>query len=200
MKKTLFTFILLISAAGIHAQVATTAVVRTGLNLASITNMNADTKADFYIGGGVSIQFTDFYALQPELNYTRQGAKIRYNEIFTPAPAAASDDLEIQYLSIGVINKFRIAQGFHALVGPSVDIKLSDNINGEMAGADITLAGGLGYQFANGFGVEARFKQGLVDIYGSNFNDGYNEDYNDDVSFIRLNNVIQLGITYTFKK
>ena len=68
-----------------------------------------------------------------------------------------------------------------------------------MIGFDLGVFGGLGYTFSNGFGVEARFKQGLVDIFGDNYdyydNDNYYDNYIDNV---KLNQVFQIGASYTF--
>ena len=95
--------------------------------------------------------------------------------------------------------KFNIGgKAFHILGGPSVDFKISDNyINSNPESFDLAIVGGVGYTLPNGLTFEARLKQGLVDIYGY---DGVEYDdngyrYNDLI----LNQVFQIGISYTFK-
>ena len=209
MKKVIMATLCCIGFATSQAQVTVKPGVRAGLNVSSLTNLDADSKADFYVGGQVGIQFTKFYTLQPELTYSRQGAKVNgYFDNFDnfdpndPAFRARSFDLELQYISLSVANKFKIIDGFHALVGPSLDIKVGDNFadNSDLIGFDLAIFGGLGYTFSNGFTVEARFKQGLVDIFGDNYDYDYNDDdyYNDYVDNVKLNQVFQIGASYTF--
>jgi len=211
MKKVVFAVLCCLGFANSHAQITVKPGVRAGLNVSSLTNLDADSKADFYVGGQVGIQFTKFYTLQPELTYSRQGAKVNglYDNIIgfdpnDPAFRARSFDLELQYISLSVANKFKIVNGLHALVGPSLDFKIGDNFenDNDLIGFDLGIFGGLGYTFPNGFGIEARFKQGLVDIFGDNYDYDYDYDddeyYNDYVDNVKLNQVFQIGASYTF--
>lgn len=207
MKKVIMATLCCIGFATSQAQVTVKPGVRAGLNVSSLTNSNADSRADFYVGGQVGIQFTKFYTLQPELTYSRQGATINGYEdydIALPSPnnrVYRDYDVELQYISLAVANKFKIVDGFHALVGPSLDFKVGDNFadNSDLIGFDLAIFGGLGYTFSNGFTVEARFKQGLVDIFGDNY-DYYDDDeyYNDYADHVKLNQVFQIGASYTF--
>ena len=209
MKKVIMAAICCFGFATSQAQVTVKPGVRAGLNISSLTNSNAESRADFYVGGQVGIQFNKFYTLQPELTYSRQGATIDgYVQYDTALPAPyntvySSYDVELQYISLSVANKFRIVDGFHALVGPSLDFKVGDNFDydNDLIGFDLGVFLGVGYTFPNGFGVEARFKQGLVDIFGDNYNYGYNDDdgyYNDAIDNVKLNQVFQIGATYSF--
>ena len=209
MKKVIMAAICCFGFANSQAQVTVKPGVRAGLNLSTLTNLDADSRADFYIGGQVSIQFNKFYTLQPELTYSRQGATVtgyvNYLPDFDPSVEfrRTKYDVELQYISLAVANKFRIVDGFHALVGPSLDFKVGDNLeyDNDLIGFDLGIFLGAGYTFPNGFGVEARFKQGLVDIFGDNYNYGYNDDdgyYNDAIDNVKLNQVFQIGATYSF--
>ena len=113
-----------------------------------------------------------------------------------------SQKAEINYLTLGAVAKFNFkGKGFHVLAGPSLDFKTNDNFDkfGENpVDVDFAIVGGVGYTLPNGLTFEARLKQGLVDIYGY---DGYDYDnenrrYYDDIT---LNQVFQIGISYTFK-
>lgn len=189
-----------------EAQVTVQPGIRGGLNLSTITNTNADLKADFYIGGFIAIKLAGFYTLQPEINYSRQGSKVSFEDVsFDPvvSPAKVEKDYSIQYISAGVMNKFTFAESFNVLVGPTLDFKVGDNFTGQakrdLGGIDLGICGGIGYTLPIGLTLEARYKLGLVDIFGNTYDDYYyNGNYN-GYDNIKLNSVIQFGLAYTFK-
>ncbi len=159
--------------------------VRAGINYSKITNINADNKTDFFVGAQFGLKFVDFYTLQPELTYSRQGFK-------------SDKTYSLDYLSLSITNKFTFGGGFNALVGPILDIKVGDNfsefVSNEIVNLDFAFAAGLGYTFQNGFAVDMRFKQGLIDIFGDNINEESQENIDD----VRLNQLFQFGVSYTF--
>src|SRR5690606_9547303 len=114
-------------------------------------NIDADFKTDFYAGGIVSLHLGQRYVLQPELTYTRQGA----NNVFFvgqgEGEADRQENVTIQYLSLGVMNKFYFVEGFHGMIGPSIDLKIGKNFpridfdDDDYGGIDLGLALGLGY-------------------------------------------------------
>ena len=172
-----------------NAQIEFKPGVKAGLNSANITNTNFDGKLDFYIGAFLTVDFVEFYNLQPELVYSRQGGQ---------ASLSGLEDLEINYLTLTIANKFFPFRdlGLHAIIGPSFDFKISDNVDSnfgdDIVGFDFGLIGGLGYEFPFGLSVEARFKHGFVDIFGENINNS--------VTFDELfaNQVFQIGAAYQF--
>ncbi|PZR15590.1 MAG: PorT family protein [Flavobacterium psychrophilum] len=186
-----------------EAQVTVKPGVRAGLNLASVTNMDADIKPDFYIGGFVGIKLASFYTLQPEISYSRQGANSArfYDPYVIPGPYVTEKDYELQYVSLAVMNKFTFAESFYGIVGPSLDFKVSDNFNAEedddAFGVDFALNGGIGYTLPMGLSIEARYKLGLVDVFGDIYNDDYYYE-DDNYDNIKLNSVLQIGVAYTF--
>lgn len=210
MKKlTVLTFVLFIGIVTSQAQVKVSPGFRGGLNVSDLTNMpgNTSAKSDFYIGALVAIKFNKYFTLQPELNYSRQGADIRlssldFNNPGDPNFYSRNTKAEINYLTLGAVGKFHFkGKGFHVLAGPSVDFKTDDNFDKfgtSPVGVDLSIVAGLGYSLPNGLTFEARFKQGLIDIYGYDGidYDNNNNSYYDDVI---LNQVFQIGISYTFK-
>lgn len=200
MKKLLFIAALFAGITAV-AQSKVKPMVRAGLNIARLTNAEDDRATDFYVGAGVSFKFSKRYTLQPEINYSRQGGSLIYydNGGFDPNVGVYKADIEAQYVGISVTNKIYIVEGFHFLAGPAIDFKVGDN-HDDVEGFDFGIYGGVGYTLPLGLTVEARIKQGFVDIFGSNVNTGdeYDEDYNDDVNDIRLNQVISIGVSYNF--
>lgn len=204
MKKILFfTAFSLFFFSTSNAQVTIKPGVKAGLNLSRLTNSDSDFRPDFYVGGLAEIKFTSFYALQPELVYSRQGATVTYDPGVNPIEASSFEKkYSLDYLSLGVINKFTFAERFQAVVGPTIDIQVADNFESyqsdDLIGLDLGLALGLGYSLPNGLTFEARFKQGMVDIFGDNYNDYDDENGNGNYDEIILNQVLQFGVSYTF--
>ncbi|CAC9973622.1 PorT family protein [Flavobacterium sp. WLB] len=197
MKKiTLIAFVLFIGLVKSQAQVKVSPGLRGGLNISTLTNIDDNrSKTDFYIGGLVDIKFNKYFSLQPEITYSRQGDEGRYFE----NGRYYSEKYELNYLTLGAVAKYHFGgKGFHVLAGPSLDIKVGDNyINSNPEGFDLAIVGGVGYTLPNGLSFEARIKQGLIDIYGYDGLNNNNDDYyyNDVI----LNQVFQIGISYTFK-
>lgn len=205
MKKiTVIAFVLFIGLVSTQAQVTVSPGIRGGLNLSRLTNVEGvDSKSDFYAGGFVAIKFNRFFTLQPELSYSRQGANghtdfFDNNENYI---GTEKTKMELNYVTLDAVAKFHFnGGGFHLLAGPSLDFKTSDNFPDYVTnpvGVDFGIIGGIGYSLPNGLTFEARFKQGLIDIYGY---DGI-EDYNGNGNYdeVILNQVFQFGISYTFK-
>ncbi|KFF17955.1 porin family protein [Flavobacterium hydatis] len=201
MKKlTLIAFVFFIGLIESHAQVTVSPGIRGGLNVSNLTNFgSSDAKSDFYVGGLVAIRFNKYFTLQPELTYTRQGADAR--EFSMESIRSRKVKYELNYISLGTVAKYHFGGGgFHILGGPSIDFKTSDNFPSydyNPVGVDIAFVGGVGYSLPNGLTFEARFKQGLIDIYGyDGIDNNYYDDYYDNII---LNTVFQIGVTYTFK-
>ncbi|MCB4808050.1 PorT family protein [Tamlana sp. 62-3] len=199
MKNKLLSLLLLLLVSTSFAQVTFKPGLRFGANFSEITNTSSyKNKTNFYAGVFAEIKFTEFYALQPELFYSKQGAKHKNNE----------GDIDIDYLSVALANKFFIDKnsGLHIILGPSIDINLeynwvsvlNDNVDYELTPIDLSLLGGIGYEFPNGLSIEARLKQGLIDLDLFN-NADYNDNENNQQDDNQLNKVFQLGITYKFK-
>jgi hypothetical protein len=206
MKKVFFIVFFTIS--GVlqsEAQVSFRPGIKAGLNISKFTNSEMSSKKDFYLGGVLNIKFNKIFTLQPELIYSKQGAfRAEYLVNYDPMVSNQNQKVEysIDYLSFGAISQFTLGNGFHFVVGPSLDFKVADNFNENYAdnpiGFDLAFVGGVGYSFPNGLSLDARFKQGLVDIFGNNFNTNYDTNGNGNYDEIVLNQLFQLGISYSF--
>nr|WP_315248021.1 porin family protein [uncultured Flavobacterium sp.] len=194
-KSILIAFVLFIGLTA-QAQIKVSPGVRGGLNFSTLTNIDDNsTKTDFYLGGLVNIKFNKYFSLQPELSYSRQGDKGR--EYFDNG-SYRNINYELNYVTVGAVAKFNFnGSGFHVLAGPSLDFKIDDNyINSNPEGFDLAIVGGVGYTLPNGLTFEARIKQGFIDIYGY---DGVYDNNNGNYDEVILNQVLQIGISYTFK-
>ncbi|AXB55976.1 porin family protein [Flavobacterium fluviale] len=203
MTKKVFLFIaVFFSVLSTEAQVSVKPGLRAGFNLSTISEMHANYKTDFYAGGFAEINITKHYALQPEINYSRQGSndvERKYFDENTQTNKTEYLDLEINYLSLSVVNKFTLAQGIQFQAGPTLDILLNDNLAVRKAQNDLGLVLGVAYAMPSGLTFEARFKKGLLDVLSSDYyqNDSNNYylfgDYNTNINF-------QLGVSYSFGK
>lgn len=195
-KSILIAFVLFIGLTA-QAQIKVSPGVRGGFNFSTLTNIDDNkTKTDFYLGGLVNIKFNKYFSLQPELSYSRQGDKGR--EYFDNVTYRYIN-YELNYVTVGAVAKFNFnGSGFHVLAGPSLDFKIDDNyINSSPEGFDLALVGGVGYTLPNGLTFEARIKQGFIDIYG--YDGVYDDNDNGNYDEVILNQVLQIGISYTFK-
>ena len=195
--KKLFVFTLLAFGITSQAQVTFSPGVRTGLNLANVGELEASYKADFYVSFVGALNLTRVYTLQPEIGYSRQGAMdvpyhvYNYN---TGDTSTGITDLQLNYMTTSIMNRFNIAQ-FNIAVGPTFDFLMSHNMDHRENNVDIGISFGLGYKSDSGFGIEARLKQGIVDVVSHDFYGGDNDYFFDDYN---TNTVIQLGVFYLF--
>ncbi|MFB2121602.1 porin family protein [Parapedobacter sp. 2B3] len=199
-RKAILLVVAMVAATQLFAQKRVSPGIRAGVNVATLSNINADFKTDFYAGGILSLHLGQRYTLQPELIYTRQGAN---NVTFVNEESGepgGQENVTIQYLSLGVVNKFYFVDGFHALIGPSLDMKIGKNFpridfdDDDYGGVDLGISLGLGYTLPIGLTIEGRFKTGMLDA----FNNDYFLGLFDDPDKISLNRVFQLGLSYSF--
>ncbi len=135
------------------------------------------SKVDFYIGFLGNIRFTKFYALQPEINYSRQGSKVESN-----INDWNGQKLNVSYLGVQLVNKFYF-KSFNVHVGPTLEFVVDKDFSLENE-VDLGITAGLGYDITKNLGVEARVKKGFVSAT-------YFGDYSTNVVF-------QAGLYYTF--
>lgn len=196
MKKLFFLLITLISGLS-FAQVTFNPGIRLGANISHFSDgpaqdywnytdsqhyfyygsntFDVKSKVDFYIGFQANIRFAKFYALQPEIYYTRQGAKYESQD-----PAVSSKTVTVSYIGAAVVNKFYFDQ-FNIHFGPTLEL-LTDHKNIESSTvADLGVLLGAGYDITRNIGVEARIKKGFVHVVNDHTN----------VTF-------QAGVYYTF--
>lgn len=199
-KKLAIAVFLFFAITNIQAQVTFKPGLRTGLSLSTVSEMHANYRPDFYIGGFGEINLTKRYALQPEINYIRQGSNNVARNFIDPdtqTERTVHQDLQMSYLSVALLNKLKFAQ-FQVQFGPALDILLSDNLAFRKTYNDLSFVTGVAYKLPSGLGFEFRFKKGLLDVldsdyYHNNSNSHYFfGDYNTNINF-------QIGISYSFE-
>lgn len=204
MKKLILSFALFTVITATFSQIKVRPGFRTGINSATFTNTdNTSRKIGINAAMFANIHFARFYELQPEFTYSNQGFKQdNYNYIEPYSGNIISvqgDDFNVHYVGMAVTNKFFIVPntGLHIIVGPSIEINVSDDSNDFITPVDFSLFGGIGYEFPFGLGLEARYKQGFIDVRDSYFDfvDETDSDYYDNNW---LNSVFQFNVYYKF--
>lgn len=160
--------------------------LKAGANLATINNgqetinFSPSMKTDFQIGAVANLHFgkhckngstegspvgTGWFALQPELLYSRQGFKVN------------SETVNFDYISLPIMAKLYVAKGYNFEVGPYFSYMLSASptstvidgariaISDLKGGKDAGIAVGIGYESkSGGLTVGARYNYGMSDL------------------------------------
>lgn len=187
--KKIFTTLTIILFFVISANAQTEFGLRGGLNMSNIIGDNVEDNNDYYsfhIGFFTSIKITDNLSIQPEIQYSSQGAD--YETVFSEGiyESITEGELRFQYLNLPVMVKFNVFKGLFIEVGPQAGylayskhlINYTEKENGDITSRgrvqnnlrkltneiDYGVVGGLGYQFKDGLFLEARYYYGLNDI------------------------------------
>ena len=164
---------------------------KAGVNISNFTgNSNVDqVKANslvgFHVGGFIDFNLGNVLALQPELLFSSEGAKVN--------DGISTSDYKINYINVPVMVKLRVGGGLYLEAGPQIGFKANEKINGNtetfFKSTDLSVAGGLGFHSKMGLGVGARYTAGLSKV--SDFNTGTTTpDWK--------NGVLQFSVFYTF--
>jgi len=156
-----------------------------GLNSYSINNDSGpglDSRIGIHAGLLGHIHLNSQFALQPEIVYSMQGAKIDNTEF------------KLDYINIPVIVQYMFDNGFRIQAGPQlgflVNAKAEDNSSADIKdnykSIDAGLSFGVGYVHTlTNFGIDARYNLGLTDISESSNVESTNRGF-------------QIGIFYLF--
>jgi hypothetical protein len=169
MKKTIFfmaALFLMINAKsqGVHFG------VKGGLNASSLnsspSNKDMQTKIGFNAGVLAHIHTgNQFWAFQPELYYSAEGAKSKANN---------DNKLDLGYLNLPVLIQYMFDNGFRLEAGPQVGFLMnaknkvgstSTDVKDDLNGAVFSIPAGVGYLTSTGLGFDARYNFGISNIY-----------------------------------
>ena len=158
--------------------------VKAGVNLSSISGDETDDVdglTSFHIGGVAEIVFSEKFSFQPELMYSAQGYSI--DDV----------DVKLDYISVPLMAKYYVAEGFSIEAGPQIGILASakaedEDIKDFISGVDFGVGAGVGYKMDSGLNFAARYNLGL-----SNINDGEGSD-----DFKNQNSLLQLSVGFMF--
>lgn len=158
-------------------------------------------KTGFYGGGYVSIPVSEQFSIEPGITYAQKGYELKGSfGIKGTDLIGAKSQLNLNYIALPVLAKANIS-GLQLFAGPQVAYLANANLH-TTAGAlgfniindkrdvkdqfnpwDVSLVGGIGYQFDNGFNLNASYDYGLSKLNSGQSIEAYNQAVNVGVGF-----------------
>jgi opacity protein-like surface antigen len=183
--------------------------IKAGLNLADwgMDAENTNVRPGLNVGVLAEINFTENFAIQPEVVYSQQGTKLTVNTFtYNQPPYTTEYTSKLDYINVPIAAKYYIIDGLSIQAGPQVGflinakdrVEVPESIGGDISveqdakdgykKVDFSILGGIGYDLPLGIFVQARYTYGL-----SNIND------DKETSDVKLsNNVISFSVGYKF--
>lgn len=161
---------------------------KVGLNATNISNFDAKNKLSFHLGAFAEWKLSDFVGIQPELVYSRQGARDKEN--------GAKIKYRVNYLNIPILAKLYVLEDLSVDLGPQFGFALNAKSKLKSGGDthkskitdintfDFSFAVGASYNFDD-FIFSARYNIGLSNMWDK---DKVGENYK--------NHVFQLSVGY----
>ncbi len=165
--------------------------VKGGVNIAGLkseSGADTDNLTGYHAGVFANFRLPDNFAIQPEVMYSRQGAKYK-----------AGGEHQLEYINVPVLAMYQFNNGIRIQTGPQVSWKTKatykmpvdgegehrglDELQNDLTDTDFAWTVGAGYVSKFGIGIDARYNAGVKDI--ANF--GH-----------RKNQVWQFGLFYQF--
>lgn len=148
-----------------------------GANFSTVDGdgIDADNITSWHAGALVELKLFENFAVQPELLYSSQGAKVE-----------GADDFKLDYVSVPVLAKFYLISDVLSLeAGPQFAFLINDDVEDtfKTKSFDFAAIGGLGFNLGENFFAQARYVIGLTDA-------------TEDAEI--TNKVIQLSVGYKF--
>jgi hypothetical protein len=164
-------FLTVIAALTISANVCAQGVhigIKGGANLSDVYNsegLNYDYKFGFHGGLLAHIHIAKHFAIQPEVVYSRQGARFHYQD--------DNAQLRLNYINVPVLFQYMFGNGFRLQAGPQVGFLVNSALKNDdfyysrpntFNKVDFAAAVGASYVSAMGLGIDARYVHGFIDV------------------------------------
>jgi hypothetical protein len=163
--------------------------------------VSTQNKNGFYAGGFVSIPLSEQFSIEPGITYAQKGYTLRGQfGIEGTELVNAKSELTLGYVELPVLAKANFS-GLQIFAGPQVSYLTNADLNTK-AGAlgfnfindkrdvkaqfndvDVSVTGGVGYQFTNGLRLEASYDHGLSRINSGQNMDAYNRTFKVGLGF-----------------
>jgi len=184
MKKVLL-FVLLCGISSAQAQIKFG--IKAGANFSDLdaVNFKTDMRTGFHFGAILEVKLPGSLALQPELLYSSQGAKVN---------SAALDEIQYDYITVPVLVKYYLIKDVLDIeLGPQFSFLVNDDVNSNFLGSsfdasdsstfDFAAIGGVGVDIGAHIFLQGRYVYGLTEA-----------STNADIK----NKVIQISVGYKF--
>lgn len=205
MKKIfLLSFVLVLSFSAMHSQQIMYGA-KAGLNLSNIggdkTEIEHKTKTGFHVGILAEIAINDDFAVQPEVLFTSQGAKMEQSLGFD---IELDGTKRLEYIQVPIMAKYYVVKGLALEAGPQIsfltraigDFKTT-NASGNVTSRKVELTDVSKIDFSVGAGASLHLDMGV--FFAARYNFGLTDINDSDTSSWKaLNNVFQLSAGYFF--
>ena len=161
--------------------------IKAGLNVADIRGEEIDnfkSRISFNISLFLEYPILDNLSVQPELQYSSQGAKFNLSGVDVV--------INLDYFNVPIMVKYYIYNQFYGQIGPQLGYLVSSNLKaegqdqglGELNKLDVALNVGMGYQFYKNFLVEARYNYGCLNTQKDSRSENFNSVFQFSVGYI----------------
>ena len=190
MKKISLIIISVLASTLVFAQHGAKFGLKGGLNVSSLKIENfddLDARLGLHLGVISHIHLAPQWALQPELLYSQEGAKMKVND--------GDVDIKLDYINVPVMVQYMFNNGFRIEAGPQFglavnqkyeddDTDYEEDADEEFKSTNVGLGFGVNYLSYSGFGVGARYNLGLSNI----------SEYDEDIK----SRTFQVSVFYMF--
>ena len=172
MKKLFLIASLMMLSVGAFAQYAPGTLScqpKVGLNIANITDSEADVRIGLVAGAEFEYQITDIFSLSAGALYSMQGCKDKESGV--------TNTLQLDYINIPVLANVYVSKGLAVKLGLQPGFNVSSKVSAKSGGNsvsldasdgvksfDLALPIGLSYQF-NDFVIDGRYNFGLSKVF-----------------------------------
>ncbi|MFI3265959.1 MAG: porin family protein [Rikenellaceae bacterium] len=130
-------------------------------------DLDKDMRTSLQFGVFTKVQLSPWIALQAEVLYSMQGAKLKWKD----EDNSYSSKMKLNYITIPILAKLYMYEGVFFEAGPQVAFLVKKDADGALADQDIDyrttdldIALGLGYEFDMGLMVGGRYNIGAIDV------------------------------------
>jgi hypothetical protein len=189
MKKIALLVLIALFSSTLFAQHAPVWGIKGGLNLSNWKvegNSETEVKTGIHVGGLAHIHLAPQWALQPEVQFSAQGAEstVNDNEFIW----------KMNYINVPVMAQYMFDNGFRIEAGPYAGFLINgtlededgneDKVTNEFKKTDFGLGFGLNYLTYSGFGFGGRYNLGLTNINEERVNETRNRVFQVSVFYM----------------
>lgn len=160
MKKVMLLAAILLSSTGVFAQHAVgsfTLQPKVGINVASLTKLNADSKIGLAVGAEGEYQATDLLSISVGALYSQQGAEWDEDNV--------SYKTKLDYINVPVLANVYVAKGLAVKAGLQPGFVVNDH-NNNAKSVDLSIPVGLSYEYSN-FVIDGRYNWGVTKVFNN---------------------------------
>ncbi len=180
---------------------------KAGVNFATLSKdegFKPDGRTSFHVGAVVNIGISEKFSLQPEIVYSSQGFKEKFEEYYPDiGTVSVEHTAKMDYINIPVLAGYRIIDGLVVQAGPQFGILISAKEDWEASGGGETQEDTVDFKddlktLDIGFGFGAQYKLDFGLFFQARYVLGVNKVFDYDDANDHKNRVASLSVGYFF--